>query len=88
MLFRAIRRIPTMMMANQTSEARHTILDLRKATGLSQAAFGEMYHIPKRTLQNWEQSVEHPESTNAREIPDWALYMLTRLVKIDFPGRL
>lgn len=77
-----------MMMAKKNSERTPNILDLRHATGLSQAEFGEMYHIPKRTLQNWEKSVEFPDSTNAREIPEWALYMLTRLVQIDFPGRL
>lgn len=70
------------------SYADYTILDLRHATGLSQAAFGELYHIPKRTLQNWEQGVRDPDVQNARDMPDWALYMLTRLVNIDFPGRL
>ncbi len=77
-----------MIFANQKTDRCVTILDLRRATGLSQAAFGEMYHIPKRTLQNWERAVEDPESTNARDMPEWALYMLTRLVEIDFPGRL
>lgn len=31
-----------------------TIKELRKATGLSQKAFGEYFGIPHRTIQNWE----------------------------------
>lgn len=31
-----------------------TIKELRKATGMSQKAFGEHFGIPYRTIQNWE----------------------------------
>lgn len=38
------------------------IKSLRQRTGLSQQAFGDYFHIPKRTIQNWEYEVnECPE---------------------------
>nr|DAX97444.1 MAG TPA: putative transcriptional regulator [Caudoviricetes sp.] len=30
------------------------IKEIRANTGLSQSKFGEAYHIPKRTVQDWE----------------------------------
>lgn len=33
------------------------IKSLRQRTGLSQQAFGDYFHIPKRTIQNWEGEV-------------------------------
>lgn len=33
------------------------IKDIRSLTGLSQAKFGAKYHIPLRTIQNWENGV-------------------------------
>ncbi len=30
------------------------IREMRKQTGLSQAKFGELLEIPRRTIQNWE----------------------------------
>lgn len=33
---------------------------LRHSTGLSQAAFGRVYEIPRRTIQNWENGVNVP----------------------------
>lgn len=32
----------------------NTIKELRKETGLTQKAFGELLNIPCRTIQNWE----------------------------------
>lgn len=31
-----------------------TIRELRARTGLTQAAFAAMLHIPKRSIENWE----------------------------------
>ena len=31
-----------------------TIKELREATGMTQKAFAEYFHIPKRTIENWE----------------------------------
>lgn len=53
-----------------------TIKELRAITGLSQTAFGNKYKIPMRTIQNWE--------GGQRECPEYVLFMLERLVKIDF----
>lgn len=37
-----------------------TIKDLRHLTGLTQEAFATKYHIPRRTLQNWESGERKP----------------------------
>lgn len=50
--------------------------EIRKVTGLSQQKFGDLYGIPKRTIQNWENGVNEP--------PEYVLRMLTRIVKEDF----
>ena len=34
--------------------SKKTIKEIRSKTGLSQQAFSEKYHIPKRTVENWE----------------------------------
>lgn len=52
------------------------IKEIRKLTGLSQAKFAEKYHIPKRTLENWE------EGTN--DAPKYVLELLERCVRTDF----
>ena len=48
---------------------------IRKRTGLTQAAFGERYGIPKRTVENWEGGKNDP--------PTYVVKMLERLVEID-----
>lgn len=44
------------------------VREIRKRTGLTQAAFAEKYEIPKRTLENWE--------AGKREPPIYVLKML------------
>ena len=53
-----------------------TIKEIRAITGLSQTAFGERYHIPMRTIQNWE--------GGQRECPEYVRLLLERVVKEDF----
>lgn len=37
---------------------------VRRALGLSQAQFASAYHIPLRTLQNWEQGTREPDEAS------------------------
>ena len=53
-----------------------TIKELRQITGLSQKAFGEKYHITKRSIENWEGGQRKPSET--------ILYLLERAVKEDY----
>lgn len=57
-----------------------TIKELRMITGLSQKAFGEKYHIPKRSIENWE--------GGQRAASDTILYLLTRVVREDYMSGL
>lgn len=45
-----------------------TVKELRAKTGLTQTKFGELFHIPLRTIQNWENEKRRP--------PGWAVYLL------------
>lgn len=63
------------MTKKQTKAER--VKQIRARTGLSQTAFGEVYSIPMRTIQNWENGVT--------EAPDYVVQLLTRVVWEDFP---
>ena len=51
------------------------IKELRKITGLSQAAFAKKFHIPVGTLAHWEQGIRTP--------PDYVIYMLSRIIYLE-----
>lgn len=48
---------------------------IRKASGLTQAAFADRYGIPKRTIENWE--------GGQRDAPSYVLDLLERCVLED-----
>ena len=48
-----------------------TCKEIRALTGLSQKKFGDLYRIPLRTIQNWEQG------TN--EAPEYVLLLIEEL---------
>ena len=52
------------------------VKELRGLTGLSQQKFGDLYSIPKRTLQNWELGIN--------DCPIYVRLALERMVKEDF----
>lgn len=58
-------------------DAINPVKDLRSRTKLSQAKFAEEYHIPRRTVENWESGVREP--------PEYVLRLLERAVNEDFP---
>mgnify|MGYP001680983720 FL=1 len=49
--------------------------EMRKLLGLSQAAFGEKYNIPVRTIEQWE--------SGRRQAPVYVLELLERAVIED-----
>ena len=53
-----------------------TIKEIRSITGLSAQKFGDLYKIPLRTIQNWEEGQRNP--------PEYVLMLLERVVKEDF----
>lgn len=57
------------------------IKKLRQLTGLSQSAFAKKYHIPLDTIKGWESD---KNSKRHRNCPDHTLYLLERLIHIDF----
>lgn len=53
-----------------------SVKELRQITGLSQSKFASKYHLTPQQIQTWEQG--------RRNVPESSLYMLNRLVRIDF----
>ena len=51
-----------------------TIKELRSACGMTQQAFADYLHIPKRTIENWENGKSKP----ARYLFDLILYKLKK----------
>lgn len=51
--------------------AHITVREIRTHTGLTQAAFALRYHIPKRSVENWE--------GGTRACPDYVRLMLAQL---------
>lgn len=49
--------------------------EIRSLTGLSQVKFAERYHIPRRTVENWESRAEPPV---------YVAELLERAVREDF----
>ena len=49
---------------------------IRELTGLSQAKFGKLYHIPTRTIEEWE--------AGRRKPPEYVKILLERAVREDF----
>ena len=52
-----------------------TTVEIRALLGIGRAEFARRYHIPLRTLENWDAGVRKP--------PDWAVYLLERVVRMD-----
>ena len=58
-----------------------TIKEIRNRTGMTQKAFAQKYQIPLQTLKQWECD---PECKSFRQPPEYVVYILLRLVSVDF----
>ena len=56
-----------------------TIKEMRKSLGYTQTDFSRRYHIPFRTIQNWEAGVNSP--------PAYVEELLERQIKTDLINR-
>nr|DAI30333.1 MAG TPA: antitoxin [Caudoviricetes sp.] len=59
-------------------DAHKSVREIRAMTGLTRAAFGAVYQIPPRTIENWEYG--------RTKIPIYIRLALVRMVREDFPG--
>lgn len=71
------RRFFTDMLTSNggTVDRQLTVREMRKILGLTQAEFGDKYHIPKNTIANWESGITTP--------PLYVLELLQRAVMED-----
>jgi putative transcriptional regulator len=54
-----------MRLASPLLKTRTKIRLVRRALGMSQAEFARAYHLPLRSLQNWEQGTREPDEATA-----------------------
>jgi len=54
-----------MRLASRRLTTRTKIRLVRRALGMSQAEFARAYHLPLRSLQNWEQGTREPDEATA-----------------------
>jgi putative transcriptional regulator len=57
-------RVKRVFIAHQRTDNVHiskVVRLLRRSLGMSQAEFASAYHLPIRTLQNWEQGMRKPD---------------------------
>lgn len=66
-------------LTNLWEDAHKSVREIRSMTGLTRAAFGAMYKIPARTIENWEYG--------RTQIPIYIRLALVRMVREDFPGK-
>lgn len=52
-----------------------TIKELREQTGLSQAKFGQKFHIPVANIANWEQGIHKPA--------EYIVFMIERILELE-----
>lgn len=57
-----------------------TVKEVRGKTGLSQSKFAEKYHIPAKTIRDWEQG--------RREPPDYLVELLEFKVREDLKNEI
>lgn len=57
-----------------------TVKELREFTELTQVEFGRKYHIPVRSIQNWEGGQRTPTET--------ILFLLNKAVMEDYKNKL
>lgn len=58
---------------NVMKESVMTIRELRTASGMTQQQFSEEFHIPKRSIENWE--------GGKRECPEYLLHLIEYYLK-------
>lgn len=52
-----------------------TIKELRKKSGLTQKEFAEKYHIPRRTIEDWEREIRTP--------PPYIPELIEKIMKLE-----
>ena len=60
-----------------------TILNVRKEKGMSQEEFGELFHVTRQTVSNWENEKNYPDLNTLVTMSDMFEISLDKLLKED-----
>ena len=58
-----------------------TILNVRKEKGMSQEEFGELFHVTRQTVSNWENEKNYPDLNTLVTMSDMFEISLDKLLK-------
>lgn len=61
------------------------ILEIRKSSNLSQEQFGNLFHVTRQTVSNWENNKNYPDLETLVEISNIFDVSLERILKQDVP---
>ena len=56
-------------------DSRERLIELRNSSGMSRKEFCEYFHIPYRTVQDWE--------LGQRKMPDYLLHLIAYKLEIE-----
>ena len=57
-----------------------TILNVRKEKGMSQEEFGELFHVTRQTVSNWENEKNYPDLNTLVTMSDMFEISLDKLL--------
>ena len=60
-----------------------TILNIRKERNLTQEEFGQLFHVTRQTVSNWENEKSYPDLRTLVEISNQFEISLDKLIKED-----
>lgn len=61
-----------------------SIWNIRKEKGMSQEKFGELFHVTRQTVSNWENEKSYPDLNTLVKISDMFEISLDKLLKEDW----
>lgn len=60
-----------------------TILNVRKEKGMSQEEFGELFHVTRQTVSNWENEKNYPDLNTLVTMSDMFEISLDKLLVVS-----
>ena len=72
-----------MSLGGITMSIGKTILNVRKEKGMSQEEFGELFHVTRQTVSNWENEKNYPDLNTLVTMSDMFEISLDKLLKED-----
>ena len=70
-------------LGGKTMSIGKTILNVRKEKGMSQEEFGELFHVTRQTVSNWENEKNYPDLNTLVTMSDMFEISLDKLLVVS-----